>query len=71
VEIVSGGQDRQGQLVDPQVTLMQRTGEEHGALLYQGQLTPADSGVLALGVRLRPAHPALSNPYETGLSRWA
>jgi hypothetical protein len=50
---------------------MRRVGEEHGALLYQGEVTPVDSGALAVGVRLRAHHPALSNPYETGLSRWA
>lgn len=71
VEIVCGGQDRQGQLVAPQVTTMQRVGEEQGALIYQGQVTPTASGQLALGVRVRPDHPALSHPYEVGLSRWA
>ena len=50
---------------------MQRTGEENGAFVYQGAFTPADSGVIALGVRARPEHPTLVNPNELGLSKWA
>ena len=71
VEIVAGIQDRSGELVSPQVVTMQPTGGADGALLYEGALTPDNSGVLALGVRARPSHPALVNSYELGLSKWA
>jgi starch phosphorylase len=71
VEIVAGAQDRQGQLIDPVVIPLQPTGAENNALLYQAELTPANSGQLALGVRARPHHPGLINPYEVGLTKWA
>jgi len=71
VEIVAGVQDRSGTLIDPQVVPMERSGEENGALLYQGALTPANSGMIALGVRVRPHHAGMVNPYEVGLSKWA
>jgi starch phosphorylase len=71
VEVVAGQQGASGQLVAPQTVPMQHTGEEDGALLYQGAITPGDSGVLALAVCARPDHPALLSPYELGLSKWA
>jgi starch phosphorylase len=70
-EIVAGVQDRRGELPDPQVAPMQLSGEENSALLYQGAFTPKDAGVLGVGVRARPSHPALVHPYELGLSKWA
>lgn len=71
VELVAGAQVENGQLRAPQVAPMRQVGEREGALLYHGVLTPESSGVIALGVRARPHHPALVNPYELGLSRWA
>ncbi|RIK35755.1 MAG: alpha-glucan phosphorylase [Chloroflexi bacterium] len=71
VEVVAGVQDSGGQLVAPQVVPMERVGEENGALLYQGILTPQNSGVIVLGVRARPDHPALVHPNELGFSKWA
>jgi starch phosphorylase len=71
VEVVAGVQDRQGELIDTQVAPMQLTGEENNALLYKGAFTPAESGVLGVGVRARPSHPALIHPYEMGVSKWA
>jgi hypothetical protein len=50
---------------------MQRIGSENGALLYQGNLIPSDSGAIELGVRARPAHDGLIHPHELGLSKWA
>ncbi|MFN8492964.1 MAG: alpha-glucan family phosphorylase [Caldilineaceae bacterium] len=71
VEIVAGVQDAQGQLQEPQVTPMKAAGDKDGALLFHGELTPADSGRFVVGVRARPTHPGLIDPYETGLNRWA
>ena len=55
VEIVAGIQDRSGELASPQVVTMQPTGDADGALLYEGALTPENSGVLAFGVHAGPA----------------
>lgn len=71
VEIVAGRPGEENGLHAPQVVPMQQVGEEQGALLFQGVLTPSDSGVFAVGVRARPTHPGLVNPYELGLSKWA
>jgi starch phosphorylase len=72
VEVVAGMQGKSGELVEPLVVPMQQIGEENnGALLYQGALTPEHSGVIAIGVRARPDHPALVHPNELGLSKWA
>jgi hypothetical protein len=50
---------------------MLKVGNENGGLLYQANVISADSGVLALGVRVRPHHEGLIHPYELGLSKWA
>jgi starch phosphorylase len=71
LEIVAGVQDSQGELLDPQVAPMQLTAEENNALRYQGALIPTEAGALSVGIRARPAHPALVHPYEMGLSKWA
>ncbi len=56
---------------DPLIVPMQTVGHENGAVIYEGALTPKDSGVLSLGVRARPVHKGLINPNEIALSRWA
>jgi len=71
VELLSGALNSQGQLTAPQVTPMQAIGQDNGALLYQAEVAPTDSGVLHLGVRARPYHAGLIHPNETGVSRWA
>lgn len=71
VEIVAGAPQRSGQLLNPITMPMNPVGEENGAIIYEGAITPDDSGVIALGVRARPVHPALINSNETGINRWA
>lgn len=71
LEIVSSEQDGAGKLIAPQVTAMEQSGQQDGALVYEGSLQPDSSGDIALGVRARPVHPHLINPYEMGLNRWA
>ncbi|MCB0065203.1 MAG: alpha-glucan family phosphorylase [Caldilineaceae bacterium] len=71
VEIVAGTPANGAHLRDPIVMPMSVVGEESGALLYEGAITPTDSGVIALGVRARPVHAHLINPNETGINRWA
>lgn len=71
VELLTGAQDNRGQLLAPTVIPMQAAGQQDGALLFEGAITPADSGVFVVGVRARPTHDGLINPAETGVSRWA
>lgn len=71
VELIAGVQSDTGELIDPLVIPMEQVGEENGALLFDGALTPKDSGVLSLGVRARATHPGLVNPYEISITRWA
>ena len=71
VELLAGAVNGNGQFTAPQVTLMQLIGQENGAMLYQAEVAPTDSGVVHVGVRARPRHPGLIHPNETGVSRWA
>ncbi len=72
VEIVASEQDDAGKLVDPQVVVMENgSSGENGSLRYTGHVHPDASGQLAIGVRVRASHPALINPHETGLAKWA
>jgi starch phosphorylase len=71
VEMVAGRQDKAGALHDPIVVPMQRVREENGALIYEGALTPQDSGVISIGVRARPVYQGMINPNEVAVSRWA
>jgi len=71
VELLAGALNGHGQLAAPQVTPMQAVGQENGALLYQAEVAPTDSGVIHLGIRARPRHAGLIHPNETGVSRWA
>ena len=71
LEIVAGQQNEQGELVDPTVAPMTAVSTQDGALVYRGQLQPADSGQLMVGIRVRPQNAHLINRYETGLNHWA
>ena len=71
VEAVLGTLDSKGALLDPQVVTLHPAGRENDALLFNGEIRPEDSGRFALGVRLRPQHEKMVNPYEMGLTRWA
>lgn len=71
LEIVAAAQDENGRLSNPQVVTMMANGEDNGFALFQGQLTPQQSGNMAIGIRARPSHEGLINPHDTGLSRWA
>lgn len=71
VDIVAGIPNNANKLADPIVMPMQPVGEANGAILYEGSITPKESGVITLGVRARPDHEELINPNETGINRWA
>ncbi|MEZ4676981.1 MAG: hypothetical protein R2932_22450 [Caldilineaceae bacterium] len=50
VELIAGTQNGHGELLDPITMPMQTVNRENGALIYEGSLTPDDSGILTLGV---------------------
>ena len=71
VEIVSGLLDDAGAMIDPAVSAMAEAGQQDTAVLYHGALSPENSGQIAVGIRVRPTHKDLIDPYELGLSKWA
>jgi starch phosphorylase len=71
LEIVAGELNEQGELTTPTVAPMTAVSTQDGALIYQGQLQPTDSGQLVVGIRARPQNEHLINRHETGLNRWA
>ncbi len=70
VEIVVGN-DAGNDFAAPTVIPMQ-AGERHadGSIIYAAILSPAESGRLAVGMRVRPSHPGMVHGYELGLARW-
>lgn len=73
VEIVAGPAKgpNGNEMENPVVIPMQARGAENGAMVYTGELVSANSGKLAVGVRVRPHHRAMLHPSEMGLNRWA
>jgi starch phosphorylase len=69
-EIVIGHQNALGVIELPQTIPMQVSPGQDGSLSAQGEIVPDDSGPLSVGIRVRPNHPAMINPYEMGLNRW-
>ena len=45
--------------------------QEDGTWVYQGAFQTSHNGHYVYGVRAMPKNPALANPFETGLVRWA
>jgi len=70
VELVCG-HERDGQLKDatalPMRCIEARDGEYH----YEAAFDVPESGVFGYGVRVRPAHPDLPNPFALCLVKWA
>ncbi len=71
VEAVFGESRGDGGISSPAAVPLQEAGREDGAILYRGAFTPATSGKLALGVRVRPNHPLLTSPLDFDHMRWA
>jgi starch phosphorylase len=71
VEAVYGGQNLEGQLVEPKVVALQASEWDNGVRIYKGAVAPSDSGRFVVGLRVRPHHTNLLNSYETGMMRWA
>ncbi len=51
--------------------LMDRAGAADGGLCYEKAFDVPESGRFAYGVRARPQHPNLPNPFATQLMTWA
>lgn len=71
VEAVYGMQDAQGNLVSTATIPLSQEGKDEDAVVYKGDFTPSTSGPFAIGIRVRPQHPALIQPILPGLIRWA
>lgn len=71
VEVVVGEDAGNDFATAPVTVPMQEVGRQgDGGIDYQATLSPAESGRVAVGVRVRPQHPAMIHPYELGLVRW-
>jgi len=71
VEVVVGEDAGNDFAVSPVVVAMREMGRHgDGGIDYAATLSPAESGRVAVGVRVRPQHPAMIHPYELGLVRW-
>lgn len=70
VELVYG-QHKDGRLETAAALPMQLVGTEDGAYLYEASEAFPDSGSFGYGVRVRPNHEHLPNPYATYLVKWA
>ncbi len=70
VELVFGRPGSDG-LLDATVVPMQRVGGGDGELRYEATFDATESGTFVYGVRVRPAHPLLPNPFAVALVKWA
>lgn len=70
VELVYG-QERAGELSEPQVVRLRLTDRQDDVYTYVGAFGPLDCGAVAYGVRVRPTHPAMPAPFALPLVKWA
>jgi glycogen phosphorylase len=73
VELVYG-HEQDGQMVDATALAMERVDDPTapaGTLTYEAEFHTAESGKFTYGVRVRPSHGNLPNPFVLGLVRWA
>jgi starch phosphorylase len=70
VELVCG-RERAGHLGDVTALPMPRVGDEGGEYRYEAAFDVSESGNFAYGVRVRPSHADLPNPFATSLVKWA
>ena len=50
---------------------MKQTGRDDGGCGYEAAFDVPESGRFAYGVRARPQHPNMPNPFATHLVTWA
>ena len=79
VEVVMGaegvafsGAESDSEFAGAPTVIAMQPGERHGddSIDYTGTLAPAESGRLAVGIRVRPQHAGMVHGYEVGLARW-
>jgi starch phosphorylase len=70
VELVCG-REQEGHLGDVTALPMRRVGDEGGEYRYEAAFDVSESGTFAYGVRVRPSHADLPNPFVIGLVKWA
>lgn len=73
VELVYG-HEQDGQMADATALAMERVDDPAGpagVLTYEAEFHTAESGKFTYGVRVRPSHANLPNPFVLGLVRWA
>ncbi len=44
---------------------------ENGVHIFEGELSPDQTGSIGFGVRVRPVHPDLKSPADAGRLTWA
>ncbi|MEM7535221.1 MAG: alpha-glucan family phosphorylase [Chloroflexota bacterium] len=71
VELLAQIENASQQTSDLLVIPMHFTHMHDGAFFYRASFMPEQGGKLSLGIRTRPAHESLIQPYEIGLSAWA
>jgi len=72
MEIYAGAVDVEGNFTDRKTETMQpksQTGD--GWILYEGYITPDNTGRFGFTVRVLPSHPLLLDPHCLGLIHWA
>ncbi|MEW6282607.1 MAG: alpha-glucan family phosphorylase, partial [Candidatus Eremiobacterota bacterium] len=70
VEVYAGVLE-DGSLRSPQTVELSCTGRQNGLYLFEGELSPWETGSIGYGVRVRPVHPDLAAPDESGRFTWA
>jgi starch phosphorylase len=71
VQLFHGVVDSLGEIPSPQSVSMSHNGSHEGASwLFTGTIPCRSSGQHGYAVRVLPRHPALTNPFETGLVCW-
>ncbi len=70
VEVLSGPVEN-GAVKSPATTELRYTGRENGVHLFEGEVAPQQTGSIGFGVRVRPVHPDLKTPDESGKLTWA
>ncbi len=70
VELVCG-REQADCLGDVAALPMRRVGGERGEHRYEAAFAVPESGAFAYGVRVRPSHADLPNPFALGLVKWA
>ena len=70
VQIVYGPLDKNNTIIDPKTKEMENTGQDEGAMIFEGDMSCETSGRLGNTIRIMPRHEVLLDPYKMGLIIW-